>query len=316
MPESWFPAFAKASQGKPRREETPLTELTHLVDSLDEGQPVRRVALTRLRMSYGQFKRAKFQGEVLLDGNRVRADHRVHAGQTLLIRIPDDAALPVAPYALPLILPYRDENFCVVDKPAPLPSTSSPRKDALTLENAFYSQLGCPQDYVYRPVNRLDKGTSGLMIVALSAHAQQRLQGMLHTEGFVREYRAVCEGRPPTDRGVIDLPIAKADAATLRREVRPDGKPAVTHYELVSAANSRSLVRLRLETGRTHQIRVHLAALGCPVAGDFLYGQEHPALPGRFALHSHRIRLLHPFTDREVVVESPLPDSLATLMRG
>jgi 23S rRNA pseudouridine1911/1915/1917 synthase len=154
------------------------------------------------------------------------------------------------------------------------------------------------------------------MIVAMNPHAQQRLQALLHTEAFRREYLAVCEGRPPADAGVIDLPIAKADAATLCREVRADGKPAVTHYQLVQAGESRSLVRLRLETGRTHQIRVHLQALGCPIVGDFLYGREHPALAGRFALHSHRIQLLHPFTDERVIVESPLPQALAALLDG
>jgi len=296
-----------------------LTELTHFVDSIDEGQPIRRVALSRLRMSYGQFKRAKFLGEVLLNGRRAHADERVHEGQTLIIRVPEVAPAVarafITPYAFPLSIPYQDEFFCVIDKPAPLPSTSSPRKDTLTLENAFCSWLGCPADYVYRPVNRLDKGTSGLMVVAKNAHAQQRLQAMLHTGAFLREYLAVCEGRPPANEGTVNLPIAKAEGASILREVRPDGKPAVTHYQLLRTTNSRSLVKLRLETGRTHQIRVHLQALGCPVTGDFLYGKEHPGLPGRFALHSHRIRLIHPFTDQLLEVRSDLAE-LGALMEG
>ena len=113
---------------------------------------------------------------------------------------------------------------------------------------------------------------------------------------------------------MIDLPIAKAEGATIRREVRADGKPARTHYRLLETRGGRSLLRLRLDTGRTHQIRVHLSALGCPVAGDFLYGTELDDLPGRFALHSALVRLRHPVTGEWIERESPLPPELSALM--
>lgn len=291
-----------------------MTELSYSTRLEDEGLLLRKIALNCLGMSYGQFKRAKFQGELLLDGQPVHANARVGAGQLLVVRIPDPAAPRPAPYALPLSIAYADSHFLILDKPAPLPCVSSPQKDAPTLENALFTKLGCPDGFLYRPVNRLDKGTSGLMLVALTAHAQQRLQSMLHTDGFVREYLAVCQGHPPELQGRIDLPIAKAEGATVRRVIAQGGKPAATWYELLQTTKNQSLFRLRLETGRTHQIRVHLQALGCPVAGDFLYGKEHPALPGRFALHSHRVSLLHPFTQERLVVESPLPKELAALM--
>ena len=291
-----------------------MTELVHHITAADAGQCVRHIALSRLRMSYGHFKRAKFEGEILLDGRRVHANERVCEGQVLLIRVPNPPAPPLAPYALPLSIPYRDKDFCIIDKPAPLPSTSSPHKDTLTLENAVYSELGCPTGFVYRPVNRLDKGTSGLMLVAFHAHAQQRLQALLHTNDFTREYLAVCEGHPPKAEGVVDLPIAKADCASIRREISLSGKQAKTHYQVVKTSETRSLIKLRLETGRTHQIRVHLQSLGCPVVGDFLYGTEHPSLAGRFALHSHAVRLTHPFTGIPLIVESPLPDLLLSLL--
>ena len=131
---------------------------------------------------------------------------------------------------------------------------------------------------------------------------------------MVREYLAVTQGEPPAEEGLIDLPIAKAEGATVRRCVSPAGKPAVTHYRVLRRGGGRALVLLRLETGRTHQIRVHLAALGCPVAGDFLYGEELTALPGRFALHSHRLLLRHPLTGEEMTLCSPLPPALAALM--
>ena len=292
-----------------------MARLETVILPQDEGKPLRRVATGVLGMSSGQFKRAKFEGGLWLDGERVHADARVRAGQRLVIDTPESAPYAVAPWPLPLKIAYEDDQLLVVDKPAPLASVASVQKaDGLTLENAVYAHLGCPADFCYHPVNRLDKGTSGLMAVAKTAHAQQRLQRLLHTPDFLREYLAVCEGAPPQDEGVIDLPIGKEDAASIRREIRPDGQPATTHYRVLEKTNSRSLLRLRLETGRTHQIRVHLAALDCPVCGDFLYGSELAALPRRFALHSCHLAVRHPTSEQIIVCDSALPPELAALL--
>lgn len=279
-----------------------------------EGRTVRQAAMGGLRLSSGQFKRAKFHGALMVDGVPVLADRRVRAGDHLLIDIPEAVAPPPEPFQIPLRVPYEDAHFWMIDKPAPLPSSSSQKKEGPTLENALYAYAGCPEGFVYRPVNRLDKGTSGLMLAARTAHAQHLLQRLLHGSEFIREYLAVVEGAPPRDRGVIDLPIGKADGATIRREVRADGKPARTYYRVLETRGDRSLLRLRLETGRTHQIRVHLCALGCPVAGDFLYGTELDDLPGRFALHSALVRLRHPVTGEWIERESPLPSALSALL--
>ena len=279
-----------------------------------EGKPVRRAAMGGLGMSSGQFKRAKFHGEILLDGVRVTADAQIRAGQLLELNVPEVENTLPEPAQIELRVPYEDEHFWMIDKPAPLPTASSSRQDGVTLENAVFARMGCPQDFVYRPVNRLDKGTSGLMLAAMNAHAQHLLQKQLHGEDFIREYLAVVEGAPPEDEGVIDLPIGKADGATVRREVRPDGKEARTFYRVVEKGERRSVVRLRLDTGRTHQIRVHMQAVGCPVAGDFLYGTELECLPGRFALHSAYLRVRHPITGEWIERESPLPEELGALM--
>lgn len=279
-----------------------------------EGKSIRVIALKWIGMSSGAFKRAKFQGSILLDGERVTADVRVKAGQRLKLFVPEkDLERPQA-LEMPLTVVYEDEHLWVIDKPAPMPSAPSANKDTPTLENALFSHLGCPDSFVYRPVNRLDKGTSGLMIVAKDAHAQYLLQNILHTQDFIREYLAVVDGCPPQQEGVIDLPITKADGATVRREVRMDGKEARTFYRVIRKGE-RSLVRLRLDTGRTHQIRVHMAHSGCPVTGDFLYGTElMDLLPGRFALHSAMIRLRHPVTGEWITLESPLPPALQALL--
>ena len=203
----------------------------------------------------------------------------------------------------------------MIDKPAPLSTQSSPRQPDNTLENRLAWRYRDVPGFVFRPVNRLDKGTSGLMVAAKHAHSQMLLSRQLHTPEFAREYLAVTDGVPAEPEGVIDAPIGKADGATVRREVRADGKPSRTAYRTLEAGNGRALLRLKLDTGRTHQIRVHLSHIGCPVFGDFLYGTERPdALPGRFALHSAYVRFLHPLTGQALEFESPLPGALRALL--
>ena len=293
--------------------------MDYTVTEADEGLRVRDVARRRLGVSYTAFQTAKWHDGLRLNGQECRADARVHAGDAVTVLMPEiqPAALP-RPWDIPLNIPYQDEHLLIIDKPAPMPSQLGKQPDHHTLENAVFAYLGCPNDFIYRPVNRLDKGTSGLMAVALSAHAQQLMQRQLHTPAFRRIYLAVTAGLPSGDEGVIDLPIAKEDAASIRRVVTPSGKPCLTHYRVLhrDAALRRSLVRLELETGRTHQIRVHLSHLGCPVFGDFLYGEESPLLPGRFALHSSRLILRHPLTGETLCFTSPLPPALAALLPG
>ena len=290
-----------------------MQELSIIITAEDAGKAVRRIAIGTMRMSYAQFRRAKFQGALLLDGEPVHADRRVKVGQTLAIRVPGSPAAPVAPAELPLDVAYEDNDLLVVSKPAPLPSVGSNKRDSVTLENIVCAYLGAPEGFIYRPVNRLDKGTSGLMAVAKHAHAQQYLQKQLHTDALIREYLAVCDGVPPGTRGVIDAPIMKADGASIRRIASPQGRPARTEYHVVRTGGGRSLVRLRLSTGRTHQIRVHLQSVGCPVTGDFLYGTEHPKLPRRFALHSAYLELVT-LQKEHIRLESPPPDVFMQLL--
>ena len=145
-------------------------------------------------------------------------------------------------------------------------------------------------------------------------HAQQLASRMLHTDAFVREYLAVTQGVPACPEGVIDAPVARVPGATVRRCVDAGGQQARTQYRLLGEANGRALLRLRLFTGRTHQIRVHLSHIGCPIVGDYLYGREEESLPGRFALHSAYVSLTQPVTGERIEIESPLPPALARLL--
>ena len=289
--------------------------MEYIVTEAEEGRHLRDILRRSMGVSYSAMKSAKWDGRILLDGTPARVDAVVHAGQTVTMLWPEAAPVyQLRPYDLPLTVPYEDEHLLVVDKIAPLASQSSAGHPDDSLENAVYSYFGCPERFIYRPVNRLDRGTSGLMVIAKTPHAQHRLQQQLHTEAFQRIYLAVTEGVPNPPVGTIDAPIAKEEAASVRRVVCPQGQPSVTHYETLRAAGGRALVRLRLETGRTHQIRVHMKHIGCPVCGDFLYGTELPELPGRFALHSAELVLHHPFTGETLHITSPLPETLSALL--
>ena len=288
--------------------------LTAIAGEKDAGRPVKFFVRGDMGVSYHQFASLKTRGGLRVNGQIVHANHILRPGDAVevVLEEPERAAAAFDP--VPVEVVYEDEDLLILEKPAPLACQCSAKQDGMTLENRLAWRYRDVPGFVFRPLNRLDRGTSGLMAAAKNAHACQVLQRQLHTEAFLREYLAVAEGILE-GAGAIDGPIAKVDAASVRRVIDPvRGKRAVTHYEALRAGAGRTLVRLRLETGRTHQIRVHLASLGHPIAGDFLYGSEDPRLPGRFALHSARIRLTHPLTGEVIQRESPLPPELAALL--
>jgi len=283
--------------------------MDYLVKPEEAGKKVRDILRQGMGVSYTALKSAKWNGRIFLNGEPVRADAPVSAGDVVTMEwAGNEPAYALKPYRLPLEIPFRDEHMEAVVKPAGVASQSSRNHPDDSLENALYAYEGCPENYIYRPVNRLDKGTGGLMIVARTAHAQHLLQRQLHTPAFRRRYLAWTEGRPAADEGLIDLPIAKAPGATVRRTVSPEGKPSRTRYRVLREQDGGALVLLELETGRTHQIRVHLSHAGCPVRGDFLYGTERPEeFPGCFALHSAMLEVVHPVTGETVRLAS-LPE--------
>ena len=175
----------------------------------------------------------------------------------------------------------------------------------------YYEKTG--QEADFHPVHRLDRGTSGLLVAAKHPHAQEVLKNQLHTEDFRRVYLAVCEGVPAPPSGVIDAPLGPRPGSLMEQMVRPDGRPARTKYGVLRRWGGRALVSLELETGRTHQIRVHMAHIGHPLTGDFLYGTEDRALICRPALHSGYLSFRHPLTGETMQFSVPLPEDMARL---
>lgn len=290
-------------------------ELIARIGPEDAGRKVKYYVRGALKISYSQYCAMKAAGGLRVNGAPVHADYLLQEGDLVAATLPEGGGRKrVLPEDGPLTIAYEDADLYIVDKGAPLACQCTPRQPLGTLENRLAQRYRDREDFVFRPLNRLDRGTSGLMAAAKHAHAYQLLQAQLHTPRFLREYLAVVEGVLEGE-GRIDLPIAKENAATVRRIVDPiNGKHAATCYRVLRTGRNRTLVRLQLETGRTHQIRVHMAAIGHPVAGDFLYGRELIELPGRFALHSAAIELDQPLTGARIRLASPLPRELEALL--
>jgi 23S rRNA pseudouridine1911/1915/1917 synthase len=288
--------------------------LKYIIAAEDDGRQIKRIIRGKMGVSHRVFSELKQRGGFMLDGTSVFANHIVHAGQEIRLELFDEEGGSPPMDDAPVNVIYEDDDIIVIDKDAPLACQSSEKQPERTLENRLMYRYR-DQNFVFRPVNRLDKGTSGLMVAAKHAHAQNILQERLHSDCYVREYLAVICGCPEEMQGEINAPIRKAEGATVKREVSPDGKESITRYRVLRRGEEFSLVRLRLLTGRTHQIRVHMSYIGHPVAGDFLYGTEDERLKGRFALHSHYLSILHPMSGEMMEFTSPLPENLSELLR-
>jgi 23S rRNA pseudouridine1911/1915/1917 synthase len=209
---------------------------------------------------------------------------------------------------------YEDEHLLVIDKPAGLVVHPGAGHAAGTLVDALGDRVaGGPEDR-RGIVHRLDRDTSGLMVVARSEEAHRRLQGFVKRRALERGYLALVRGRPRSRTGRIEAPIGRDRDDPTRQSLDTDSpRDAVTHFELLELLPEHALLSVRLETGRMHQIRVHLAAIGLPVAGDRVYGVQEPGLERQF-LHAARLAFPHPFTGERIEVESPLPGDLAAAL--
>ena len=255
---------------------------------------------------------------ILADGVRVNTRYVPRPGQVLSVRLSDpDRRSGVVPAPGVLDIVYEDGDLAVVNKAAGVPVHPGPGHFSDTVGNfLLYHYDAEGEEADFHPVHRLDRGTSGLLVVAKHAHAQEVLKGQLHTAAFRRTYLAVCRGVPEPAAGVIDAPLGPRPGSLVEQMVRPDGKTARTRYRVRENLGGRALVELELDTGRTHQIRVHLAHLGHPLLGDFLYGEEDKALIGRPALHSWRLALRHPITGQELDFTAPVPEDMAGLLKA
>lgn len=264
-------------------------------------------------MSSSHISRLKRRpGGLLLNGAPCYVTARLKAGDTVSALISDPEGTPrLEPMEMPLDIVFEDEWLAVINKPAGL--TVHPERNGMggSVENALTRHFA--DDEFVHTVSRLDRGTSGLMTVAKSGYIHERMIRLLHTPAFRKEYLGVCEGVPEEAHGFIRLPLAHPEGENFRMEVRGDGLPCETEYSVEAVCGARSLVKLMPHTGRMHQLRVHMSAIGHPLTGDWLYGQEISEI-SHAALHSSKLFFVHPMTYETVSLFAPLPDEIAALI--
>lgn len=256
-----------------------------------------------LRAAHGfseaMIRKMKLENAILVNGEPVFANSTLHAGDTVTCELCSEKENSdgIKPTDAPIAADFENEDILIVSKPCEMPTHPSHGHYNDSLANAvmgYYKRQG--QNFVFRCVTRLDRETSGLCVIAKNAYAHEWLRRRLHTDEFIREYTALVQGKI-TGSGVIDAPIKRLGQSVILRTVAPDGDCAVTYYDPICTDNGRTLLRLRLKTGRTHQIRVHLAHIGHPIVGDSLYGSGEQC---RLMLHSSRVSLTLPFSHTDV----------------
>lgn len=289
--------------------------LTHTVTAAEANRTVKQLLHGLWGISGSFLSRLKFRQAITVDGAPVTVRFVPRPGDVLAADVSDQPGEHphIRPVDFPLDILYEDEDLLLINKPAGIavhPAALTEETATIAGAAAHYLHSSC-----FHAVNRLDRGTTGVMAVAKTGFIHARCMAMLHTDDFRREYRAVCEGIPSPAEGDIDLPIGRAESSLLKRQADPLGQPAHTHYEVLAASQGRALLRLTPATGRTHQLRVHMAAIGHPLTGDWLYGTEDRALIARPALHSYHLRMTHPLTGTTIDVTAPLPEDMQRLLK-
>lgn len=323
--------------------------LNWCIDCTDAGKKIEEF-LREHGCSHHVLTQLKRTGRgICLNGEWAYATRRLQEGDLLEITVVEqESSEHIVPTALPLCIVYEDEDLMVVDKPSDMPIHPSIHNYDNTLANAvmyYFAQQNIP--FVYRCINRLDRDTSGLLIIAKNMLSGAILSQMSANREIHREYLTIVEGLLPVS-GTIDAPIARKEDSVLMRCVDFErGEHAVTHYQRIACyalpggipepdindprtsddettvtdthpasgvSSALSLARVKLETGRTHQIRVHMKHIGHPMIGDFLYHPESQTILSRQALHSHRLSFTHPITGEELCFVSELPDDMRAVL--
>lgn len=254
---------------------------------------------------------------ILVNGEHYYMRQKLHTGDQLKVCIQEtDCSEKIPPVEIPLDIVYEDEDIIVINKPAGMPIHPSLNHYTNSMANAlawYYQEQNKP--FIFRCCNRLDRDTSGLTVVAKHLVSGNILSAMVYRREIHREYLAIVRGQVTPESGTINAPLARKPGTIIERTVDWEhGETAITHYRVVEEKNGHSLVSLKLETGRTHQIRIHMKHLGYPLIGDYLYNPDMEYIT-RQALHSHRLCFPHPITGKMLEFTAPLPTDMQNVLQ-
>lgn len=286
-----------------------------IIEQENEGLKLGRYLKEKLLLSRNGLIRIKKSNSLKVNGIHVHMDTILGAGDRVEFELPDTNSEYILPEAMELDIVYEDEYLVVINKAAGIPTHPSGKHFTGTLANGLMQHLaGEGKNITIRPINRLDRNTSGLVTFAKSSHIQHLMSLESYKPDITKEYLAVVQGVVKADIGTVDAPIEREMLHSVKRVVRESGYRAVTHYRVLERYNSACLLSLILETGRTHQIRVHMSHIGHPLLGDELYGGSRDVI-GRHALHAYSIRMLHPITKIELALKAELPQDMLELIK-
>ncbi|MCA1926935.1 MAG: RluA family pseudouridine synthase [Calditerrivibrio sp.] len=283
----------------------------------DSGKRIDQYLFSKLGYSRSFFKNIIDDGLVLLNGKICKASSKVNSGDVCLVKIPDES-IDLTPKDIPFNVLEDNQNYAVIDKPAGLVVHPAPGNNSDTLVNGILHRFVINDDENCRPgiVHRLDKDTSGVMIIAKNRDARQKLSSMFADRDVIKEYIAICSGNPERDSYKIENYIGRCKNNRQKMAVVDEGKIAISNVEVIDRGKNIFICRVRIFTGRTHQIRVHMSHIGFPLIGDELYGGKKVMSYGisRQALHSSKISFTDPFKSEFVSFESALPFDMLQLI--
>ncbi|MCI6122171.1 MAG: RluA family pseudouridine synthase [Lachnospiraceae bacterium] len=290
--------------------------IDYIIDEADDGLRIEQYLRRKGYSGQNLAEIKRMPKSVLVNGEHYYMKQELNTGDHLSIHICETkCSEKIPPIQIPLDIVYEDEDIIVINKPAGMPIHPSLNNYTNSMANAlawYYQEQGKP--FIFRCCNRLDRDTSGLTVVAKHLVSGNILSDMVRRRDIHREYLAIVRGHVSPEAGTINAPLARKPGTIIERTVDwEQGETAITHYRLIEERNGHSLVSLRLETGRTHQIRIHMKYLGYPLIGDYLYNPDMEYI-GRQALHSHRLSFTHPITGEPMEFTAPLPKDMEKVL--
>lgn len=288
--------------------------LEHRADISDAGRPLKYILKGRLQISGRLVKKLKFQNKIYVNNEAVHVNYIIKENDQIRVELElEEDCEYIEPQDIPIDIIYEDNCLLVLNKQSGIVVHPTSSHSDSTIANGivyYLKQKGISKKV--RPVSRLDRETSGIIIFAKNQFAQEALIRQMKAKIFEKEYLGIVQGIPPSTAGTIDLPIDRKPGSIMLRHISHTGAPSVTHYEVMESfpSHNAALLRFKLETGRTHQIRVHCQAMGFPIYGDTLYSENTGLLISRQALHSHITKIAHPETRKEVIFNAELPSDM------
>lgn len=292
--------------------------LKHAVNSEDSGKTVKHILKARLMLSERLVKKLKYSSKILCNSLPVRVNEYVNEGDTIEAHIDFIEESPdIIPQDIDIEIIFEDECMIAVNKRPNIvvhPTCSHP--DGTIANAVMHHMLKNGESNKIRPVSRLDRDTSGVIIFAKNQFVQEALIRQMHSNDFKKEYIGVVHGTIQETNGTINLPIERKPGSIMLRHVSPTGHISITHYNVLEHLKGSTCLKFVLETGRTHQIRVHCQAIGHPLIGDTLYSDIITQTINRQALHSHKSSFSHPLNNKKMELTAPIPDDISSLIKN